>query len=182
MKNQTYLSFVTAFLAVCIFAIGCQDPPADSHDHGDSHGDHDHDGHDHDGHSHDHDGHDHGSHDHPAHGPNHGHIFDFDSPDFKGEWCKYKDNDVIRMYILDGKGEAPKPLAVDSFVVKPQVGNDGAAFELEAENVDPEGAAHSFMLDDKLFQMAIPTGVTIEVTAGDTVLKGEIKAHEPLDH
>lgn len=189
MRIKTLASVGTALLAIFIFTVGCQDPSSTDvagdahgdHDHGDhDHGDHDHAGHDHDGH--DHDDHAHGEHDHPPHGPNHGHIFNFDSDDIKGEWCKYKDNDVIRMYLLDGTGEAPKPLVVEKFLVKPLVGNDDTPFELEAEDVDPEGAASSFMLEDKLLQTAIPLGVKIEVVTEGKTYVGEIKAHEPLDH
>jgi hypothetical protein len=187
MQVKTLTSVGTALLAMFLFSVGCQEPSSPTKP-ADSHGDHDHDGHDHDhdhaGHDHDHDGHDHaeGGHDHPPHGPNHGHIFNFDSDDIKGEWCKYKDNDVIRMYLLDGKGEAPKPLVVEKFLVKPMVGNDETPFELEAEDVDPEGASASYMLDDKMLQTAIPLGVKIEVVTEGKTFTGEIKAHEPLDH
>ena len=108
--------------------------------------------------------------------------FEFDSDEFTGEWCKYKDNNEIRIYLLDGKGESPKPLVVEQFLVKPLTGSEDEPFELEPEDVDPEGAAHSFMLDDVLLQTAIPLGVEIEVIADGKTLKGQIKAHEPLDH
>ena len=181
MRIKTIASVGTALLAIFIFTVGCQEP-SDGGGSADAHGDHDHEGHDHDhDHDHDHAGHDH-DHDHPPHGPNHGHIFNFGSDDIKGEWCKYKDNDVIRMYLLDGKGESPKPLIVEKFLVKPLAGNDDTPFELEAEGVDSEGAASTFMLEDKLLQTAIPLGVKIEVVTADKTYVGEIKAHEPLDH
>ena len=203
MRTKSLLSFVVAMLATVVFAVGCQEPLPDAaggndhdhaecegcdHDHGEceGHDDHSHDGHDHDHASHDHDGHDHASHaeghDHPPHGPNHGHLFDFDTDEFTCEWCQYKDNNVIRFYLLDSKAESPKPLVVEQFLVKPMVGSDEESFELEPEDVDPEGAAHSFSLDDIMLRTAIPLGVEIEVIADGKTLKGQIKAHEPLDH
>lgn len=180
MRIKTIASVGTALLTIFIFSVGCQQP-SETASTTDAHGDHDHD---HDGHDHDHGdhGHDHGDHYHPPHGPNHGHIFNFGSDDIKGEWCKYKDNDVIRMYLLDGKGESPMPLVVEKFLVKPMAGNDDTPFELEAEGADSEGAASTFMLEDKLLQTAIPLGVKIEVVTKDKTYVGEIKAHEPLDH
>ena len=199
MRIKSLLSFVVVMMATTIFAVGCQEPTetasSDGHDHGDHSGcDHDHAGHDHgdhsecdhDGHDHgDHDGHDHASHDdpdHPPHGPNHGHMFDFDSDEFTGEWCQYKDNNVIRIYLLDAKGQSSKPMVVEQFLVKPLVGSEDEPFELEPENVDPEGAAESFMLDDNSLRTAIPFGVEIEVVTEGKTLKGQIKAHEPRDH
>lgn len=173
-------------LALCLLAmvayVGCEKPAGETGD-GHSHSDHDHD-HDHGDHDHAHgdDDHDHDHADHPAHGPNNGHLFAFDNADFQGEWCKYKDNNVIRMYLLDKSGKEPAPLKVDSFVVKPLVGNDDTSFELTAENADDQGLASTFMLDDQTLSIAIPLGVKIVVTAGDQTMTGEIKAHEPLDH
>lgn len=183
MSIKSLSGFIVAMLATIVFAVGCQEPS-------------DAGGHDHDGHSHDHGEHGHvhgpdcdhshdGEHahdDHPAHGPNHGHLFDLDSDEFSCEWCQYKDNNEIRFYLLDGKSESPKPLVVEEFLVKPLVGNDSEPFEIEPENVDPEGAAHSFMLDDVLLRTAIPLGVEIEIIAEGKTLKGQIKAHEPMDH
>jgi len=175
MRTKSLLSFVVVVLATVVFAVGCQKPTESaggSHDH--DHGEHDHDHGDH--------GHSHAAHDHPPHGPNHGHIFELDSDEFTGEWCKYPDNNVIRFFLLDGKGKSPKSLVVEQFLVKPLTGSEGEPFELEPEDVDPEGAASSFMLDDQLLQIAIPLGVEIEVIADGQTLKGQIKAHEPLDH
>ena len=190
MRTKSLLSFVVATLATIVFAVGCQEPTASTASNGHDHGehadgeddcgcghDHSHDGHDHD----DHDHADHG-HDHPPHGPNHGHLFDLDSDEFTGEWSQYPDNNVIRFYLLDSEGESPKPMVVEQFLVKPLVGSEGEPFELEPEDVDPEGAAHSFMLDDILLRTAIPLGVEIEVIADGKIMKGQIKAHEPLDH
>ena len=196
MRTKSLTSFVVALLATTVFAVGCQEPSDTASGNGHEHGEHDHDhegcegcdhdhgeeGHDHDGH--DHDGHDHAAHghDHPAHGPNHGHMFELDSDEVTGEWCQYKDNSVIRFYLLDSKGEAPKPLVVEQFLVKPMVGSEMEPFELEPEDVDPEGAAHKFMLDDNLLRTAIPLGVEIEVIADGKTMKGQIKAHQPMDH
>ena len=202
MRAKSLLSFMFAMLATIVFAVGCQEPTTDTatsdahagHDHGDGeccdhdHGDDSHAGHDHAGHDHaghDHDGHDHGAHgdpDHPPHGPNHGHIFKFDSDEFTGEWCQYKDNNVIRFYLLDAKGESPKPMVVEQFLVKPMAGSEDEPFELEPEDVDPEGATNSFSSDDLLLRTAIPLGVEIEVITDGKTLKGQIEAHEVMDH
>ena len=192
MTTKSLLPFIVAMLATIVFAVGCQEPTGDAGgekghahgEHGDDHDhancDHDHGDHDHGDHDHDHASHE--GHDHPPHGPNHGHIFNFDSDEFKGEWCQYKDNDVICVYLLDGKGESQKPLVVEQFLIKPTVGSEDEPFELEPEDVDPEGAAHKFSLDDKNLRIAIPLGVEIEVITEGKTLKGEIKAHEPMDH
>jgi len=183
MRIKSFSTFVVAMLGIVIFTVGCQEPGTADAGHGHDHGEH---GHDHSDceHGHDHDGHDHASHDHdhPPHGPNHGHMFEIDSDEFTGEWCQYQDNDVIRFYLLDSKGQSPKPMVVEKFLVKPMVGSEGEPFELEPEDVDPEGAAHSFMLDDNDLRTAIPLGVEIEVIADGKTLKGMIKAHEPRDH
>jgi hypothetical protein len=105
-----------------------------------------------------------------------------DTPDHQVEWKKYKDNDMIRMYILDGKGEEATPVKVDSFTVTPKIGKDEASFELEPEDADENGATAIYALDDKELSIAIPLGVVIEIKVGDKTLKGEIKAHKPLDH
>ena len=187
MRTKSQISFVVAMLATIAFAVGCQEPTENAGSKGDDQGGHvhgpdcDHD-HSHDG-EHKHEGdHDHADHDHPAHGPNHGHMVDFDSDEFSCEWCQYKDNNVIRFYLLDAKAESPKPLVVEQFLVKPLVGSEEEAFELEPEDEDPEGAANAFMLDDIMLRTAIPLGVEIEVITEGKTLKGQIKAHEPLDH
>ena len=184
MRFTSLLPAALCLIAMVAF-VGCEQP---TENHGDdhSHADHDHD-HDHGDHDHDHGDHDHtdGDHDHadhPAHGPNNGHMFAFDNAEFQGEWCKYKDNNVIRMYLLDKSGKEAAPLKVDSFVVKPLVGNDDSSFELTAENADADGMASTFMLDDQTLSIAIPLGVKIVVTAGDQTMTGEIKADEPLEH
>lgn len=184
MNIKSLSALVVALLATIVFAVGCQEPTSTDtkdHDHGD-HGEHGHvHGPDCD-HSHDGDhGHAHAD-DHPAHGPNSGHIFDLDSKEVTGEWCKFKDNNVIRFHLLDGEGKSPNPMVVEKFLVTPLVGNDSEPFELEPENVDPEGAAESFMLDDVNLGTAIPLGVEIEIVTEGKTIKGQIKAHEPLDH
>lgn len=168
--RYSFASLAIAFVAAALFSIGCSDPetgkPAK-----DSHGDHDHD----------HGDHDH-AHDHPAHGPNGGHIFALSAEGHSGEWCKFKDNDVIKMHILDADGKNATPVKVDSFIVKPSVGNDSLTFELEAENADADGNASTFMLDDAGLAKAIPLGVDIEIKIGEQTITGKIAAHEPLDH
>ena len=167
MRINSLTSMLLAAFAVIVFAsVGCEKPeegtPAkDEHAQGDGHG---------------------SAHDHPPHGPFNGHIFDLDSPDHQGEWKKYKDNNIIRMYILDGEGKKAAPEKVDSFIVKPQAGKDEVVYELAAEDADENGASATYMLDDNALTIAIPLGVDIEIKIGDKTIKGQIKAHEPLDH
>ena len=42
--------------------------------------------------------------------------------------------------------------------------------------------ASVFKLDDADLALAIPLGVDIQIEVGDKTVKGEIKAHAPLDH
>lgn len=170
--------YLLAVAAIAIFIGGCgvdKQTETAGKDSGSSAHDHDHESHDHD-----HDG-EHEHDDHPAHGPNHGHLFELDSPDYQGEWQKFKDNNVIKMHILD-KDQNPAVLKVDSFHVIPMAGNDATPFVLEAESPDAAGKSSVYMLDDQSLSIAIPLGVNIEITMGDTVLKGKIDQHEPLDH
>ncbi len=178
LKKLFPLALLT--LALSVFAIGCNDTSTDTgsdDDHGHSHDD------DH-GHSHDDDdhGHDHAGHDHPAHGPNGGHIFALDKEGFQGEWCKSKDTNLIRMYILGEDGETLKPIKADSFVVRSLAGADGQEFTLEAQEPDDEGQSAVYTLDDQNLKIAIPLGVEIEIKMGDQTMVGKIDAHEPLDH
>ena len=185
MRINSTSALIVAVLAVAVFAVnGCDSSGGSGtsnggaasnadhdhdhdHDHGDDHGDHDHD-------------HDHA--DHPAHGPFGGHIFALEPNDMQGEWKKYTDSNVIKMYLLDAAGKKEVPQKVDSFVVTPKVGNDEGGFTLEPENPDDMGVSAVYMLDDQELSIAIPLGVDIEIKIGDKVFKGEIKAHEPLDH
>ncbi|MFK7767898.1 MAG: hypothetical protein AB8B55_11805 [Mariniblastus sp.] len=180
MQIKSPLNLLFAGLAICLFAAtGCDDSGTTKAGSGSTSTHEDDHGHSHDGD----DAHDHEEHDHPDHGPYGGHIFPIDSDEYQGEWKKYKDNDVIRMYILNSD-KKPKAVAlnVDSFVVIPQAGSGDEKFELEAEKPDENGAASVFMLEDKALSMAIPLGVDIEIKVGDKVIKGQIKAHKPLDH
>ena len=86
------------------------------------------------------------------------------------------------MFLLDGEGNANKKAKVDSFIVKPQVGSDAEVFELAPEDANENGETATFMLDEQALGIAIPLGVDIEIKIGDKTLKGEIKAHKPLDH
>lgn len=170
MRINSLTSVLTAFFALAVFAsTGCDEQPEKAaqgdkvaNDSGD------------DKHSDDHD--------HPAHGPFGGHMVKLDTSDVQLEWKKYKDNDVIKMYVLDAAGKEAAPMKIDSFIVTPKVGNDGTGFTLEPEEPDSDGATAVYSLDDKDLSIAIPLGVDIEIKAGDKVYKGEIKAHEPLDH
>ena len=169
MRNNFCKSLLLCCLAIATFSLaGCDSADKKESAKADPHAGHDHESGDHD--------------DHPAHGPFGGHIFDLDTPDHQVEWKKYKDNDMIRMYILDGQGQKATPVKVDSFTVTPKIGNDGTNFVLEPEEVDDNGATAVYALDDKDLSIAIPNGVTIEIKVGDKTLKGEIKAHAPLDH
>ena len=183
MRTKSLSAFIVAMMVTIVLAVGCQKPSdVDTHDdHSHAHGE---PGHVHGpdcDHSH---GDEHASHDddHPPHGPNHGHLFDLDSDEITCEWCQYKDNSVIRFYLLDDKAESPKPLVVEKFLVRPLTGNDREPFEMEPENVDPEGAAYSFALDDSNLRTGINLGVEIEIVTEEKTLKGEIKAHEARDH
>jgi hypothetical protein len=86
------------------------------------------------------------------------------------------------MYILDAAGKEAVAQKVESFTVTPKVGNDEAGFVLEPENPDEQGLSAVYMLDDQNLSIAIPLGVDIEIKIADKIYKGEIKAHEPLDH
>jgi hypothetical protein len=85
------------------------------------------------------------------------------------------------MHILDQDGK-PVVVKVDSFKVIPSAGSDQTPFELVAESPDEEGKASVYSLDDQGLAIAIPLGVNIEIAMGETVLKGKIDSHEPLDH
>ena len=179
MRITSMSSLIIAMLAVAVFAInGCDSSVGNGKTNGGAatDSDHDHDG-DHDG-----DDHDHAQSDHPAHGPFGGHIFALEPNEFQGEWKKYTDSNVIKMYILDADGKKEVSQKVDSFTVTPKVGNDEGSFVLEPENPDEQGLAAVYMLDDQDLSIALPLGVDIEIKIGDKVFKGEIKAHKPLDH
>lgn len=183
MSTKSLSGFVVAMLATIVFAVGCQEPSdTGDHDHDHGHGEHGHvHGPDCD-HSHGDEHASHGKADHPPHGPNHGHLFDLDSDEFSCEWCQYKDNSEIRFYLLDAKAESPKPLVVEKFLVIPMTGNEKEPFEMEPENVDPEGAAHVFSLDDSTLRTGINLGVEVEIVTEGKTLKGQIKAHKARDH
>ncbi len=170
MSVKTLSTYFLTGLALLMFAaVGCENPEAgNGHDH--EHGEHDHD---HDGHGH--------AHDHPPHGPNGGHIFPLDTDGYQAEWKKYSDNNMIRIYILDAEGKKAMPIAADSFTVTPKVGEGDLSFTLLPEN-PTDGLSPVYALDDRDLAVAIPLGVDIEIKMGDKTIKGEIKAHQPLDH
>lgn len=175
MRVNSMTSLLVACFALIVFATGgCDKPTANTGttpDAGHEDHDHDHEGHDHDD-----------EHSHAAHGPMGGHIFSLSSPDFQGEWKKYPDNNIIRMYVLDAAGKKPVPVNVDSFIVKHKIGNDGKQFEFAAEDPDESGASAVYKLDDQDLAIAMSTGVDIEIKIGDQTVTGSIEAHEPLDH
>lgn len=115
------------------------------------------------------------------HGPNHGHVFDFDNANYKGEWVVSKDNDVVRFYLLDAN-KSNTNLKVDDFKVISSVGSDSATFELEPEKPNADGSANAFMSEDKDLRIALRMGVSVEVKSGDMTLKGTVAGHEPHDH
>jgi hypothetical protein len=162
--------FFVALTALMLFAVGCDKPSETAAGGGNSAASSDHD--------HDHDDHDH---DHPEHGPNGGHLFETDSTEYVFEWQKFKDNNVIKMHVLD-KDKNPVAVKVDSFKIMPMAGNDSSPFELVAETPDDEGKSSVYMLDDQDLSIAIPLGVNIEIVMGDSTIKGKIDQHEPLDH
>ena len=169
MSLKSIASGSLALFAVLIFAaVGCDNPPADGH----NHDDHAHEGHAHEGHGHD----------HPAHGPNGGHIFPTDSDMCQFEWKKYNDTNVTEIYALDKEGKNNMPIAATSLIITPKVGEGDVSFELTAKDADPDGKTAVYMLDDADLKIAIPLGVNIEIKMGDKTVKGEIKAHKPLDH
>lgn len=166
MFVKSISSFFLAGLALFMFAaVGCGNPEAGR---AGGPGEHGHD-------------HDHAGHDHPAHGPSGGHIFPLDTDQYRAEWKKYMDNNVIKMIILDAAGKKAVPVAVDSFTVTPKVGEGIEPFVLQAENPE-NGMASVYMLDDAELAIAIPLGVDIEIKMGNKTIKGEIKSHEVRDH
>lgn len=168
MSTKSLFSCLFATLALAVFVtVGCENPGT-----GDGHGDH--------GHAHDHD-HDHAHHDHPPHGPSGGHIFPLDTDEFQAEWKKYSDNNVIKIITLDAAGKEITPVAASSVLITPQVGEGDVSFTLPAESSE-NGLASVFKLDDAALAVAISLGVDIEIKVGDKTIKGEIKAHKPLDH
>ncbi len=171
--------FAAAITAITLFGVGCDKPADPSVAKGGAKpvvAEHSHD----EGHDHDHATDDH---DHPAHGPNGGHVFKLDAAGYQGEWKQYTGNNVIRMYLLNDKEKPePMPMKIDSFQVIPAAGNDQTPFVLEAEEPDADGKSAVYILDDKNLHLAIPLGVAIEIKSGDTVMKGKIEAHEPMDH
>ena len=178
MRILSTSSLILAVLAVAVFAVtGCDTSGGNAKTNGGGANSAEHD-HDHD-HAHDH-AHDHS--DHPAHGPFGGHIFELEPNDMQGEWKKYTDSNVIKMYLLDAAGKKEVAQKVDSFTVTPKVGSEEEGFTLVAEKADEQGLSAVYMLDDQQLSIAIPLGVDIEIKIGDKVYKGEIKAHEPLDH
>ena len=168
MPAKAILSFLFTALALMVIAgTGCENHKADGG--GDAHAGHD----GHDGHAH--------AHDHPAHGPYGGHIFPLDTEEFQAEWKKYSDNNVIKIYFLDAAGKKTMPIAAESVTITPKAGEGDESFVLPAESPE-NGVASVFKLDDAALAVSIPLGVDIEFKVGDKTVKGEIKAHEPLDH
>ncbi len=179
---KKFFTAIMLGLFSCCLMSGCAETKTENamtegHDH--DHGDHD--GHDHDGEDHDdHEGHDHAEHD--VHGPFGGHVFSFDSDDYRGEWKHYNDNDVIRVYILDSAGKKEAPVNATVAMI-PLGGSDRTPFELEAEKPNAEGQSAVYSLDDKNLGIAITAvGVKVEAKIGDKTYSGTIEAHEPHDH
>jgi len=140
---------------------------------------------DHAGHDHgDHAGHDHGSHGEdalPVHGPNHGHLFRLKDTEMVGEWCHYKDNNVIRMFLLDDKHKNVVP--IDAVTVVPMAGSQKEPFVLEGDDNEKAGDKfHAYMLDDQKLLLSMTLGVKVEFKVGDKTYAGEIEPHEPHDH
>ena len=163
MSAKSMFPCLLATLALVMFvSVGCEKPSSGNGQGGS-------------GHAHVHD------HDHPAHGPNGGHIFPLDTDEFQAEWKKYSDNNVIKIYFLDAAGKKTMPIAAESVMITPKAGEGDESFVLPAESPE-NGVASVFKLDDAALAVSIPLGVDIEFKVGDKTVKGEIKAHEPLDH
>ncbi len=165
---KTYGLLIAGLALSCFLAIGCGDTTKTEPAGGggtntktDNHDDHDH------------------AH---VHGPNNGHVFEFEPHEFHGEWKQYNDNNKIRIYVLDEAGKKNVAVKAESISVIPRVGSDKTPFVLPAENPNEAGESAVFVMDDVKLKTAIPLGVDIELKVGDKTYKGEIKAHEPMDH
>ena len=196
--TKFFTAIMLGLFSCCLMSGCAETKPAETAtaDHDLEGHDHDHEGHDHEGHDHgdheghdhgDHEGHDHGDHEghdhaaHDVHGPFGGHVFSFDSDDYRAEWKHYNDNDVIRVYILDstGKKEAPVKATVEMI---PMAGSDKTPFELEAEKPDDEGRSAVYSLDDKNLGIATTLGLKVEMKTDGKTYTGVIEAHAPHDH
>ncbi len=136
-----------------------------------------------DDHDHAHDGDDH-DHDVAAdvHGPNGGHLFEFEGGDYHGEWKHYNDNFVIRVYILDKDGKKNQAVAAEYVTIKRATGDDGAEFTLDPESPDDDGNAVVYSLDSQDLTIAMNLGVKVEMKLGDKTYTANIPAHAPHDH
>ncbi len=119
---------------------------------------------------------------HPAHGPHDGHLFEWNTHDLHGEWKHYKDNSLIRVFVLDENAEDAVAVKADSLTVRRDLEDDDEIFELEAEEPNADGEAAVYRLDDAGLAMAMNLGVVVEMKIGDKTYTSKIAAHEPHDH
>lgn len=173
MKVKSFGNLIVVAIALVVFSTsGCDDSdgdgsaakPGEQHDDSDGH-------------------HDKSSPEkHAAHGPKGGHVFTIDSPLYQGEWCKYSDNDKIRIYVLDSDAKNQVAVKAENVTIKPMAGNDDEAFVLEPQNANENGESSVFMLDDPALSLSMSMGVEIQFVVGDKTFTGVVKAHKPLDH
>ncbi len=158
--------FVLAVLLPILFSLGCKNPEssktsepnskasADSaqrhnsdHSHSDNHGSY---------------------HRHGIHG---GHIFEFKPQGtYLGEWVQNRKNDLIRIYILDSKGEKDVPVDAENLILR----RGETLFSLDAETPNEDGKSAIYSLEEKDLAIAINLGIAVEMTVGDTRYEGEI--------
>ncbi len=128
------------------------------------------------------DDHDHDHESHADHGPNHGHLITADSSDHGLEWTHSNSNDIIRIFLLDGKKEKNQPAKVDSLTISRATGNTSDKWVLTAVNPNSAGESAEYMLDSKELNLAMALGVNIEIKMGDKTVKATIPPHAPHDH
>ena len=110
---------------------------------------------------------------HPAAGPNHGHLFAFES-EFQGEWLTYNSNDMVRIYILDATGKESAPVTATVVVTA----KDGSEFELDPENPDDDGKTAVYVLENSVLSIAMNLGVTVNMKMDDKNLTATIMPHK----
>ncbi|MGH6961022.1 MAG: hypothetical protein ACREE7_11100 [Dongiaceae bacterium] len=72
-------------------------------------------------------------HEHPAHGPNGGHLIELGKEEYHAEWVVGAGNKVT-IYILDGKGEKPVPIAAETVTIVAKDAKGEQSFDLPAVN------------------------------------------------
>lgn len=110
----------------------------------------------------------------PKHGHRHGihggHIFEFDSADFVGEWTQKTKSNLVRIYLLNVEATKEFPVNAESLIVK----KGESIFSLDPVSVDNLGQTSVFELDEKELAIAINLGVTVSLFANEKEYSGEI--------